>query len=192
MQSTPRRGGSLKKASDDGIQLTDLKPMRLQSCSSSRLPSVTVVEIRGTSPFRQVSTPVLGMVHGVEGEGLGGPDGLWAETGTPAFHQSCQPPIRRADPRCLEKTTAALRTGTAEREGKEAGMRRIWPHGSPGKQPRRVPHAKMSKHRRLATLATRATSRRLAPRHAEPGHAGHWAEVTPPPFILEFKEAWLR
>lgn len=32
-------------------------------------------EIRGTSPFRQVSTPVLGMVHRKEGEGLGGPDG---------------------------------------------------------------------------------------------------------------------
>lgn len=68
------------------------------------------------------------------------------------------------------------------------------------KQPRSwVPHAKMSKHRRLATLATRAAQQTPgSPRHAEPGHAGHWAEVTPPPFILEFKEAccvkniWLR
>ena len=57
----------------------------------------------------------------------------------------------------------------------------------------------MSKHRRLAASATHAAWQMPgSPQHAEPGHAGHWDEVTPPPFIWEFKEAccvkniWLR
>lgn len=111
------------------------KPMRLHRGQVLHAPSVTPLssEIRGTSPFQ---TEGVHLCWGwCTGRGRGGWVVLmapWAETGTPAFHQSCIT-SHQARIRGVWETTAALRTGTAEREGKEAGMMRIWPHGSPGK-----------------------------------------------------------
>lgn len=138
--NTKTQEAALEKASDDGTNWTELKTHEATQRPGSSHASLLLplsLEIRGTSPFRQVSTPVLGMVHRKEGEGLGGPDGAsGAETG----HQftslaNLRSGVKRI--RCL-RNHCCLKTLNG-REGRKGGRddENLTPWFTGKKQPRR-------------------------------------------------------